>query len=320
MGEVLIDLGSIEAARRAIAGQVVRTPLVRLDEPSAGRQIYLKLENLQPIRSFKLRGALNAIANAPAEELDRGVWTTSAGNMAQGVAWAARQRGINCAVVVPEHAPDAKTAAVERLGGRVVSVSIDRWWQAMQEGQFEGLDGFFVHPVQDEAVMAGNGTIGLEVVEDLPEVEAIMVPFGGGGLSCGISSAVRGLGTDAKVFAVEPATAAPLSASLAAGSPTEIIYQPSFVDGAGGPAVLPRMWPRLLRLIDGAVAVTLEETAAALRLLAERNSIVSEGAGALGVAAALQGSPPDAEQVVCIVSGGNIELSTLSKILAGETP
>lgn len=320
MGGSLIDLLSIEAARRAIAGHVVRTPLVRLDEPAVGREIYLKLENLQPIRSFKLRGALNAIANAPVDELARGVWTTSAGNMAQGVAWAARQRGIECAVVVPEHAPDAKTGAVERLGGRVIRVSADRWWQAMEESHFDGLAGLFIHPVQDEAVMAGNGTIGLEVIEDWPEVEAIMVPFGGGGLSCGISSAVRGLETDAKVFAVEPATAAPLSASLAAGSPTDIAYQPSFVDGAGGPTVLPEMWPRLLQLIGEAITVTLEDTAAAVRLLAERNAIVSEGAGALGVAAALGGSPQDAERIVCIVSGGNIDLSVLAKILARQMP
>lgn len=320
MGGVLIPLGRIEAARRNIADSVVRTPLVRLNVSADGREIFLKLENLQPIGSFKLRGALNAISYAPAEELARGVWTTSAGNMAQGVAWAAKQRGVECSVVVPEHAPETKTAAVERLGGHVIRVSAERWWQAMEEGRFEGLDGFFVHPVQDEAVMAGNGTIGLELIEDLPDVEAILVPFGGGGLSCGIASAVTSLRPDVSVWAVEPETAAPFVASRAAGSPQEIDYHPSFVDGAGGPAVLPAMWPRLEQLIDGALAVPLVDVAAAVGLLADRNSIVAEGAGALGVAAALGGQPEGAKRVACVVSGGNIDLSTLATILSGETP
>jgi len=296
----------------------LRTPLVRLNADGPA-EIWLKLECLQEIGSFKLRGALSAIRRASPEELRDGVVTASAGNMAQGVAWAARELGLPCTVVVPDHAPETKLAAIERLGGRVIKVPFARWWQALEESRFEGAPGLFVHPVQDEGVMAGNGTIGLEVLEDLPDPDAILVPFGGGGLTSGIASAVKQLRPETRIYAVEPETAAPLAASLAAGSPQEVEYRPSFVDGAGGRTVLPKMWPLVRGLVDGGLTVSLDETAAAVRLLAERNRVAAEGAGALGVAAALAGRA-EGRKLVCIVSGGNIDAAKLAAILNGETP
>jgi threonine dehydratase len=302
-----------------IADAALRTPLVRLEAPEAPAEIYLKLENLQPIGSFKIRGATNAIRQARPETLRGGVVTASAGNMAQGVAWAARELGIPATIVVPEHAPETKLAAIDRLGGTVVKVPYERWWQAIVESRVEGVDGVFVHPVQDDLVMAGNGTIGLEILEDLPDVDAVLIPWGGGGLTTGIASAIKAMRPDVKILPVEPATAAPLHATVAAGTPQEIDYQPSFVDGAGGRAVLPVMWEHARTLIDGACAVSLDETAAAVRLLAERVRVIAEGAGALGVAGALSGIGGEGK-LVCVVSGGNIDLAKLGIILGGETP
>jgi threonine dehydratase len=310
----VIPLEEIRRARELLAGKVVRTPLVRLDEG-----VYLKLENLQPIGSFKLRGALNAIGNAPAGALEAGVVTASAGNMGQGVAWAARELALPCSVVVPDNAPEAKLGAIERLGGRIVKVPYERWWQTLADSGYSELDGFFVHPVQDERVMAGNGTIGLELLEDLPEPDVVLVPFGGGGLSSGIASAVKALRPETKVYAVEPETGAPMTAAFAAGEPAPIDFQASFVDGAGGPALLPEMWPLVREVLDGAFAMSLDETAEAVRELARRAHVVAEGAGALALAAALA-RRVDGGTVVCIVSGGNIDPAKLATILGGGTP
>ena len=296
----------------------MRTPLVRL-EVDGPAEIWLKLENLQPIGSFKIRGAVNAIRSAPRELVAGGVVTASAGNMAQGVAWAARELAIPATIVVPEHAPQTKLDAIARLGGTVVKVPHERWWQAILESRFDGIDGLFVHPVQDEAVMAGNGTIGLEIVEDAPDADAVLVPWGGGGLFTGIASALAALQPGTKVYAVEPESGAPVAAALATGQAHEIDYRPSFVDGAGSRALLPVMWERARPLLAGSFAVGLDETAAAVRLLAERARVVAEGAGALSVAAALSGRV-DARKIVCIVSGGNIDASRLAAILGGETP
>jgi threonine dehydratase len=297
----------------------VRTPLVRLHVDSPG-EIYLKLENLQPIGSFKLRGAYNAMRHASRDELAGGVLTASAGNMAQGVAWAARELGVPATIVVPDHAPETKLAAIARLGGQVVKVPFERWWQTIEEHRFEGVEGLFVHPVENEHVMAGNGTIGLEIVEDLPDVDAVLIPWGGGGLTTGIASAVKQLRPEAKIYAVEPETAAPLTATLAAGGePVAVEYAASFVDGAGSRALLPRMWELARPLVDGAHAASLEDTGAAVRLLAERARVIAEGAGALAVAAALSGKLGEGK-LVCVVSGGNIDFSTLTRLLVGETP
>jgi threonine dehydratase len=315
----LIPIEEIGAARERLAGRIVRTPLVRLRAPEQPATIYLKLENLQPIGSFKLRGALNAVLQEDPERLRAGVVTASAGNMGQGVAWAARELGVPCAVVVPEGAAATKLAAIEALGGRVVEVPYERWWQAITESRFPAIDGVFVHPVQDERVMAGNGTIGLEILEDLPEVDAVLVPFGGGGLSVGIASVLKALRPKARAYAVEPETGAPLTAALADGRPRPVDYQASFVDGSGSPALLPKMWLLAREVLDGAFAVSLEETAAAVRLLAERARVVAEGAGALALAAAL-GGRAGSGNVVCIVSGGNIDTPKLVKILAGVIP
>jgi threonine dehydratase len=314
-----IPLEAIRAARGRIAGAVIRTPLIRLNVDDAPAEIYLKLENLQPIGSFKLRGAGNAIGSASAPQLADGVWTASAGNMAQGVAWHARKKGLPCTAVVPDHAPDAKLAAITRLGGRIVKVPFDTWWQIIVMHAFEGMNGFFVHPVSDRAVMAGNGTIGLEILENLPEVDAVVIPFGGGGLSAGIASAIRALKPDTKLYGCEVETAAPLAASLAAGAPQTVSYTATFVDGIGSGAVLPDMWPLVSRLLDGSLAVALAEIAAAIKLLVERNRVVAEGAGATAVAAALAGQAGGGK-IVCVVSGGNIDSVKLAKILKGELP
>ena len=311
----MIELSEIEAARERIADLAVRTPLVRL-EADADAEIYLKLETLQPIGSFKIRGAANAVRSAPAAARTGGLVTASAGNMAQGVAYLARELGLPAKIVVPEHAPQAKLGAVERLGGEVVRVPYDEWWQTIVTGRVEGSEGLFIHPVQDRAVMAGNGTIGLEIVEQLPDPDAVVIPFGGGGLTVGIASALRALSPATKVFTAEPATGAALVAALAAGAPTDFDYQPSFVDGSGSRRVLDTMWGHVAELVDDAFAIPIEDVASAVRLLAERVHVIAEGAGALALAAALAGRAGTGK-VVCIVSGGNIDLSRFVEIVLG---
>jgi len=314
----VIALDEIRRAREVLDGVAVRTPLVRL-EVHAPCELYVKLETLQPVNSFKIRGAGNAVLQASDDELRDGVLTASAGNMAQGVAWAARARGVPATIVVPEHAPETKLAAIGRLGGRVIRVPYEEWWQTLVTGRYEGVDGLFVHPVDDERVMAGNGTIGLEIIEDLPDVDTVVVPYGGGGLTTGIGSAVKQLRPETRLIVVEPETGAPVNATLAAGEPTPVEYKPSFVDGSGSRELIPRVWTHVEGLIDGAWAAPLADVAAAVRLLAERARVVAEGAGALAVAAALAGQAGDG-RVVAVVSGGNIDFAVLSEILAGRTP
>jgi threonine dehydratase len=314
-----IPLDEIRAARERIASFVLRSPLVRLNVDDAPAEIYLKLENLQPIGSFKLRGAGNAMAAADASELADGVYTASAGNMAQGVAWCARRSGIACSVVVPDHAPRAKLDAIERLGACVVPVPFERWWQVLVERSYPGMKGRFVHPVAERDVIAGNATIGLEIVEDMRDVDAILVPYGGGGLSSGIASAVRALGSRARVLACEVETGAPLAASLSAHEPREVDHRPSFVDGISSRRLLAEMWPLVSKLIDGSIVVSIAEVAASVRTLAMRNRVIAEGAGATPVAAALTGRA-SAKKIVCVVSGGNIDASKLRTILDGATP
>jgi threonine dehydratase len=297
---------------------VLESPLVRLDL-DAPCEIWLKLECLQPIGSFKLRGATSAIRQARPEEWRSGVWTTSAGNMAQGVCWVARELGVPATVVAPDHAPRAKLDAIARLGGEVIAVPFNTWWESMENGAYPGLDGLFVHPVLDERVMAGNGVIGLEVAARLDDVDAVLVPWGGGGLSCGIASALAAVSPSTRVIACEPETGAPLTASLAAGERIQVEYTASFVDGAGSKALLPEMWERAQPLLEAAVAVPLADVAEAVRVLATRAHVVAEGAGALALAAALTGHGGTG-RVVCIVSGGNIDADRLAAILAGSLP
>lgn len=314
-----ISLDEIQAAQERLAGICVRSPLLHLSVENAPAEIYLKLENLQPIGSFKIRGLGNAILGAGADQLSKGVWTASAGNAAQGLAWHARRLTVPCTIIVPEQAVEAKLAAIRRLGGRVVKTSYNAWWQTFLTHEFEGLDGLFVHPFAEQDVIAGNGTIGLEILEDLPEVDAVVVPYGGGGLSCGIAAALRALKPGVAVYACEVETAAPLAAALAAGSPKTIERLPSFVDGIGGLSVIDEMWPLASRLLDGSIVVSLAETVSAIRLLVERHCVVAEGAGATSLAAALTGKAGRGK-VVCVVSGGNIEPEALSRILRGAIP
>jgi len=314
----VIELAEIESARDRIAGAAIRTPLVRLPVEDAPADIYLKLENLQPISSFKIRGATNAVLLAPESARAKGLVTASAGNMAQGVAWVARTLGVPATIAVPEHAPQAKLAAIARLGGQVLKLPYDDWWNAIVTSHVAGAEGLFVHPVQDPGVMAGNGTIGLEILEDLPGPDAVVIPYGGGGLTAGIASAIKALRPETKIFTAEPETGAALTAALAAGHPVDVDYRASFVDGSGSRRVLDSMWPLVRPLVDGAVAVGIGEAAAAVRLMAERARVIAEGAGALALAAALAGQAGSGK-IVCVVSGGNINLGKLAEILTGAT-
>jgi threonine dehydratase len=304
----VIPLEEIRRARERIGDDVLRTPLVPYPPDP---RILLKLECLQPVGSFKLRGALSAIRAASTAELADGVVTASAGNMAQGVAWAAREAGVQARAIAPADAPRAKLDRVEALGAKVISVSHEDWWQAMVDRGREGVPGLFVHPVADEAVMAGNGTIGLEIAEDGPEFDTVLIPWGGGGLTSGIASALKALRPGVRVVAVEPETAAPLTASLGHRKPRKIEFRPSWIDGAGGRALLPGMWERAQELVDEAVSVSLDEAADAVRLLASRAHVVAEGAGALALAGALKRD----DRCVCVVSGGNIDGAVLAGIL-----
>jgi threonine dehydratase len=306
----VIPLDEIRRARERIGDDVLRTPLVPF---AADERIRLKLECLQPVGCFKLRGALSAVRAASSAELASGVVTASAGNMAQGVAWAAREAGVPARVIVPESAPRAKLDRIEALGGELVPVTHEEWWQAMVDRGREGVEGLFVHPVADDAVIAGNGTIGLELAEDAPAFDSVVIPWGGGGLTTGIASAVKALRPQVRVVTAEPETGAPLAAALAAGEPTEIEFEPSWVDGAGGPSLLPGMWEHARELVDEAVAVPLDAVEEAVRLLATRAHVVAEGAGALALAAVLRRD----DRCVCIVSGGNIDAAVLARILAG---
>jgi threonine dehydratase len=314
-----IPLEEIEAAGKRIADTVLRTPLVRLGIQDAPAEVYLKLENLQPMGSFKVRGASNALALADPEQVAEGVWTASAGNMAQAVAWHAQRRGLRCTVVVPDTAASTKLEGVRRLGGTIDEVPFGDWIDVFRTRHRDGMRGLFVHPFSDRAVMAGNGTIGLEILEDLPDVDAVLVPYGGGGLSCGIASALRARKPGVRIYACEIGTAAPLAPSLAAGETVEVPFVPSFVDGIGAPVVFPEMFPLASKLLDGSLVVDIPEVAQALRIMAERNRVIAEGAGAVPVAAALQGMAGGGK-VVCVVSGGNIDAGKLTTILEGGVP
>jgi len=314
-----IPLNLIEEARERIKRTVLRTPLVRLSVDDAPAEIFLKLENLQPTGSFKVRGASNAIALAGPDAKKRGVYTCSAGNMAQALAWRARQDKIPCTVIVPDNAPETKLAAIRRYSAKIIQVSFDEVWNVVVTHHYPPLEGsVFIHPFADMRMMAGNGTAGLEILEDLPNVDSVVIPFGGGGLSVGIASAIRAKSPRTRVYAVEPETAAPLSASFAAGSAQEIHRIPSFVDGIGGKSVLPEMWERAKNLLLP-VVVSLSDITMAVKLLIERNRTVAEGAGAASVAAAMTGKA-GLGKIVCIVSGGNIDSSKLGRILAGGIP
>jgi threonine dehydratase len=313
-----ISLESIRDAAGAVYGAAIRTPLVRVvlpdDRNADGFELYLKLEVLQPIGSFKIRGAYNVIRQLTPDQLRDGVWTVSAGNAAQGVALAARKAGARCSVMVMDTAPDAKIRAIERLGASIVRVTYDECWKTVEAHASDRMSGYFVHPFDDDRFIAGNATAGLEILEDLPDVSAIVAPLGGGGLLSGLSAATRALKPDTRVYAAEPETAAPLSVSLAAGKPIYFDqWTASFVDGAGGKSVLATMWP-LLSTLSGSLVVSLNEVARAMKLVAERSHVIAEGAAACAVAAALSGRAGPGK-VVAVVSGGNIDLAKFAALV-----
>ena len=326
----------VAAARTRIAPPAIRTPLRHFDVYPRGadgdwsgghKDIFLKLETAQPIKSFKIRGAANAMRCAAPETLAKGVWTASAGNMAQGVAFVARELGVHCRVVVPDHAPRTKLDAIAALGAEAIKVPFEAWWQAMLTHAHPGMDGLMVHPFADTNVMAGNGTIGLELAEDAPDLTAVLVPWGGGGLALGIACAMRAVSPETRVYAVEVETAAPLTASLAAGKPVTVQRTKTFIDGMGSDRLSDEMWPLIPGLIAGTVVVTVRQVADALRLLVETAGVTAEGAGAATVAAALggrlngvSGTTLDAARVACIVSGGNVDADVVATIMRGEIP
>jgi threonine dehydratase len=311
-----ILLEDIEQARDRVAGTVLRTPLVRLDLGADGPDIRLKLENLQPTNAYKIRGATNAVAKLSDEDRARGVWTISAGNAGQGVAFAARRYGIPCTIVAIETAPQTKLDRMRALGATIVPVSYDRAWIAAETHEFEGLGGTFVHPFDNHDFIAGHGTMGLEILEDCPDVRTVICAIGGGGLITGVGSAIKAKRPDARVIGAEPETAAPYALSLREGGPRKFTdWQASFVDGAGGKSVTTRMWQRMRPVTDGAITVTLDQTAAAMRLIAEKTRTIAEGAGALALAAALTGQAGEGP-IVCVVSGGNIDLDKFAELVA----
>jgi len=311
-----ITLDDVRAARERIAGTIVRTPLIRLELGPDYPDIRLKLENLQPINAYKLRGAANAVARLPDTERQRGVWTISAGNAGQGVAYAARKAGVPCTVVYIETAPASKIERMRALGARLVPVSYDRAWQALEDRSYPGVDGTFIHPFDDHDFIVGHATMGLEILEDAPDTTAVIGSIGGGGLIAGVGSAVKALKPDIRVWGAEPETAAPAALSFAKGSPQVFKdWKASFVDGAGGQSVFPRMWQRMAPVVDGYIVVTLEETRHAMRLMAEKARVIAEGAGALPLAAALTGKAGRGP-IVAIVSGGNIDLKKFAELVA----
>jgi threonine dehydratase len=310
-----VSIEMIRAAQKRIADEVIHTPLIRLNIDNIPTDIFLKLENLQPIRSFKMRAAGNTMKLIDRKQLEGGVWSVSAGNWAQGIAWYARQLGVKCTIVLPDDAPQTKQDAIRRLGAHIEKVPYADVIQITRTNSYDGMKGLFI-PFNDPPVMAGNGTIGLEILEDLPDVDSVIIPWGVGGLCCGIASAVRALKPKVKLYACEVNTAAPLAASFEAGEPVEVDFTPSFVDGIGIPFVLPEMYHLAKKLLNGSIVVGLDEVAAAIRLLAHRNCVVSEGAGAVSVAAVISGKA-GLGKIVCIVSGGNIDTTKLIKILQG---
>ena len=310
-----IELLEIRAARERIAPTIVRTPLVRLELGTEFPDIRLKLENLQPINAYKLRGAVNAVAMLSESERARGVWTISAGNAGQGVAYAARQAGVPCSVVAIETAPGAKIDRMRALGANLIPVPYEIAWRALEDRSFPGAEGTFIHPFDDDNFIAGHGTMGLEILEDAPDTAAVIASIGGGGLITGVGSLLKALRPEIKIWGVEPETAAPMSLSLAAGSPQEFKgWKSSFVDGAGGQSVFPRMWQRMKPIVDGSLVVSLEETRRAMRLIAEKVRVISEGAGAMPLAAALTGKAGKGP-IVCIVSGGNVDLKKFCELI-----
>src|SRR5436189_968237 len=314
-----IQLSEIEQARKRIAKTIIRTPLVRLDLGPKFPDIRLKLENLQPINAYKLRGAANAVALLSNSERERGVWTISAGNAGQGVAYAARQARVPCAVVVIETAPKSKLDRMRALGAKLLPVPYEVAWKTLEERSFSGAEGTFIHPFDDDNFIAGHATMGLEILEDEPETAAVIAAIGGGGLITGVGSAIKALKPEIKVWGAEPETAAPAALSFAEGSPQVFKnWQTSFVDGAGGQSMFPRMWERMQPLADGFIVVTLEQTKAAMRMMAEKARVIAEGAGALPLAAALTGKAGNGP-IVAIVSGGNIDLKKFCELIGSIT-
>jgi len=315
----LPSVADVNAARANIQGVARRTPLWRLDTDTPGARIHLKLENLQPLGSFKIRAGVNAIKTAGVDALRAGVLSASAGNFGQGLAWAAREMGARTTIVVPDGSAANKAAALESLGARVIRVPFDDWWQVLTTRRFEGAEGMFFHPVAESAVVAGNATIGAELVEDLAHFDTVIVPFGGGGLVSGIGSVMRRLRPGVRMVAVESQASQPAAAALAAGRPTTVRHDQSFVDGMGSTTVLEEMWPLVREMVDEAVCVSFAEIVGAIRLLAARHHVIAEGAGAASVAAALSGRVGGGD-IVCIVSGGNIDPVKLGAILNGQDP
>lgn len=314
-----IPIDEVYAARERISGAIPRSPLVRLNADNLPAEIYLKLENLQPLGSFKVRGAINVLKKVTKNQLSQGISTASSGNLGLALAWYAQQMGIPCTVVVQDTISEAKLSPLREAGGTVVKLPFEEWFEIVSASKIENLPGYFIHPVFNTDIWEGHGTIALEILEDLPDIDTVIVPYGGGGLCCGVSSVIRALKPDTKIFVSEVETAAPVAAALAAGEPKQIVKKPAPIHCVGAPRVLSPMWPLVSRFLDGSIVVTITKVAKALRMLAEKNHVIAEGSGALPVAAALTGKAVSGK-VVCVVTGGNIDFGKLVKILSCEIP
>ena len=309
----------VTAARRNIRGIAVRTPLLKLSADLPGINVYLKLENLQPLGSFKIRPGVNVLKSMDPERLQRGVLTASAGNFGQGLVFAAREIGVPATVVVPEGSAETKAKALAGLGAKVIRLPFDEWWTVLTTRRFAGEEGVFIHPVAESAVIAGNATIAAEIIEDQPDIDAVVVPFGGGGLACGIGSVMRRLKPGVRMIVAESEAAQPAAAALAHGRPVRVPHIQSFVDGMGSTTVLEEMWPLIREMVDGAACASFAQIAEVIRLLAVRHHVIAEAAGAASVAAAMAGQAGKGN-IICIVSGGNIDPPKLGAILNGQSP
>ncbi len=326
MMETLISLAEIREAAARIAGIAVKTPLIRAPFPGVAGEIWLKAESLQPIGAFKIRGAANKILQLTPEEIARGVITYSSGNHAQGVAYAARAVGAKAVIVMPSNAPSIKRAATLALGAEVVDVgnaSSERLAVAEELVRKHGY--MVVPPYDDEKIIAGQATCGLEIVEQLPDVDLVLAPVSGGGLLSGVAAAIKQLRPTAKVFGVEPELAGDTAESFRSGNivewPAELTSR-TIADGLRTQSVGVRNFAHIQAFVDGIIAVTEAEIRAAMRAIVTTARLVPEPSGAVATAALLFHADqlPPYHKAVAIISGGNVAPELLAQVLTETGP
>jgi threonine dehydratase len=312
------SLDDARAAAERIREVAVRTPLVPLRSYSGARpEILLKPETLQPVTSFKIRGAYNWASSLTDAQRARGLSTVSAGNTAQAVAYAARLVGASARSRLPDTTPRAKIDAIEAYGMEPVFMPGDELFDWMLSAGWEGEPYTFLHPWVEPLMVAGSATVGLEIFDELPDVDTVFISVGGGGLICGVGSALKALNPGIRVVAVQPEACAPIRACLAAGQPVWVDPEPTLCDGLGVPLVTDEMWPLLRSVVDETVEISEEQVEDAIRRLALDNKLVVEGAGAASLAAALATPIEQRGRSVCVLSGGSIDGDTFAAIVGG---